>query len=127
MSQEHKDSDEFSWSNASEQIQKVTELQVIYNLHHDIWDDSLLEPPFLFYYQRVLFPRERQVLDYRIQGLTEEEISRKMNLSLKTIVRYEYNIRYIYRNKSRDRVFKSWWNKDRPKPKKVTAPSIQEG
>jgi DNA-binding CsgD family transcriptional regulator len=89
-------------------LQSVNELRSLYNLHHDIWDETLLEPPFRFYYERILHPRERQVVDFKIKGNTDDEISIKMGLSPLTVQRYIYSIRYIFRNKSRQRVNKFW-------------------
>jgi len=89
-------------------IHKVNEIQSLYNLHHNIWDETLMEPPFLFFYQRVLHPRERQVVDGKIKGLTTEEIAEQMGLEPHSVMRYIYSIRYIFRNKARKRVNKFW-------------------
>lgn len=91
-----------------EQLNKVNEIRTLYNLHHDIWDETLMEPPFLFFYQRVLHPRERQVVDLKIRGLSIEEIGIEMGLAPHSIMRYIYSIRYIFRNRSRQRVNKFW-------------------
>ena len=95
-------------SSLEEQLNKVNEIRTLYNLHHDIWDETLMEPPFLFYYQRVLHPRERQVVDARIKGKTVEEIAEEMGIEIKTVMRSVYNIRYIFRCKARKRVNKFW-------------------
>ena len=69
----------------------------------------MIEPPFRFYYEKILHPRERQVVDMKINGLTAGEIAIQMGISPLTVRRYIYNIKYIYRNKCRGRVYdKSW-------------------
>lgn len=87
---------------------KVNEIKTLYLLHHNIWDETLLEPPFLFFYMRVLAPRERQVVDWKLQGLSDEQVAQKMGIKTSAVAQYVYNIRYIYRNKSRNRVYRTW-------------------
>jgi DNA-binding CsgD family transcriptional regulator len=98
--------------NQDEQLEsrllQVNELKSLYNLHHDVWDETLLEPPFLFYYLRILHPRERQVVDGKIKGKSIQEIATEMGLETHSVMRYIYSIRYIFRNKARRRVNKFW-------------------
>lgn len=89
----------------------IDEVRILYNLHHDIWDQELIESPFRFYYSRVLMPRERQVVDLKLQGFTDDEVCKRMGLSYRTVRRYIYYIRCIYRTKSRGRVHKFWGNR----------------
>jgi DNA-binding CsgD family transcriptional regulator len=89
-------------------LHEVNEFETLRNLHNDIWEDTLLEPPFLFFYQRVLHPRERQIVDSKIKGKTNSEIATEMGVTVTTVARSIYNIRYIFRNKARQRVNKFW-------------------
>jgi len=86
----------------------IDEIRILYNLHHDIWDRELIEAPFRFYYERVLHPRERQVVDLKLQGFSAAEVAKHMGIKPKTLRRYINYICYIYRNKSRGRVYKFW-------------------
>lgn len=102
-----------------ERILQVNEIVTLYNLHHDIWDETLLEPPFFFYYQRVLHPRERQVVDGRIAGKSNKQIAKNIGISESTVQRYAYNVRYIFRNKSRQRIYKFWEFRKRIRSRKL--------
>lgn len=89
-------------------MMRVDEMRTLFNLHNDVWEDALLEPPFLFYYLKVLHPRERQVVDRRVAGVSVEAIAQEMKVSVKTVLRSVYNIRHVFRNKVRPRVYKFW-------------------
>lgn len=90
------------------QLNQINELRSLYLLHNDTWVPELLEPPFRFYYQRILHPRERQVVDGKIAGKTNKQIGEEMGLEEQSVMRYIYAIRYIFRNKARQRVNKFW-------------------
>lgn len=94
--------------NLEARMMRVDEMRTLFNLHNDVWEDALLEPPFLFYYLKVLHPRERQIVDKRVAGLSILEIATEMRVSESTVLRSIYNIRYVFRNKARPRVNKFW-------------------
>ena len=94
--------------NLEARMMRVDEMRTLFNLHNDVWEDALLEPPFLFYYLKVLHPRERQVVDKRVAGISVEDIALDMGVTKNTILRSVYNIRYVFRNKARPRVNKFW-------------------
>ena len=99
----------FEWNDPESTIGKVDELQAIYYLHKNIWTVALLNNRKLsFCYEKILYPRERQVVDLKVDGLTDGEVAIKLGLSLSTVKRYIYNIRYVYRNNCRDRVWTNW-------------------
>lgn len=91
-------------------MMRVDEMRTLFNLHNDVWEDALLEPPFLFYYLKVLYPRERQIVDKKVTGTCNEDIAGLLGVTLSTVQRAIYNIRYVFRNKARPRVNKFWRN-----------------
>lgn len=97
------------WEQPIDAINKVDELKAIYLLHKNIWTIELFNHGNLsFFYHKVLSPRERQVVDLKIDGLKDIEIASMLKVSPATVKRYIYNVRYIYRNKCRDRVYTKW-------------------
>lgn len=109
---------DFAWDNPERALEKVEDLSILFKLHRGIWDEDLVAKPFLFLYQKVLHPRERQVVDFKIRGMNDSRIAAKLGIKASTVQRLIYNIRYVYRNKCRDRVYKSWWKtKDRSNSK----------
>jgi DNA-binding CsgD family transcriptional regulator len=91
-----------------DQLARVDELRTLYKIHHDIWDESILEQPFRFYYLYLLHPRERQLVDFKIRKKSNSEISILMGVKPSTVLRSIYNILYIFRNRARRRVYKFW-------------------
>lgn len=80
-------------------------LQVVVDLHNDIYRDELLGYSFHYIYYNVLEPKERLVLESKIEGLSNRKIARLLrnkqtHLPVKeaTIKRHIRKIKSKYRN-----------------------------
>lgn len=72
--------------------------EVIRLLHKDIWSEELLGEEFLYIVERVLEPRERIVLENKVEGYPDEEICRLMRIKPSRLSRIESEIKSKFRN-----------------------------
>lgn len=79
-------------------------------LEHDIWDEALLSDDFERIRKYVLAPKERKVLEMRVQGMSIEEICNLMTTKQggkqkpQTIKRLCYEIKRKFRTGQRHRI-----------------------
>lgn len=71
---------------------------VLQDLHHNVFREELLGQDFRRVVQTVLTPRERQVLEMKVQGQKNSEIARQLLLKTSTIGRLIYHIKRKIRN-----------------------------
>lgn len=72
--------------------------EVIRLLHKDIWSEELLGEEFLFIVERILEPRERIVLENKVEGYSDQEICKLMRIKVSRLRRIETEIKSKFRN-----------------------------
>ena len=87
----------------SESLDGLEKFRIMVNLHHDIWMEELLGQMFYKEY-RLLTPVERQILELRVEGKTNEEAAKLIGCKLHTIRCRVRDIRHKYRTGVRERV-----------------------
>ena len=82
----------------------------IQNLENDIWGEELLGQDFANFRRRILAPKERVILDLKVQGLTNGEIAALVKTrqggmqSIRTVTRVCYDIKKKFRTGQRTRI-----------------------
>lgn len=78
-----------------------------------MYPEELVSSSYQYIIWKVLSRRERDVLFQKVEGKTDEEISKLLKITPQAIQRYVYNIRSKYRNHLDTRVDnKNWfWKK----------------
>lgn len=87
-------------------------LRVLYDIHHDIWTDDIYQEPFTYSYTHILWPKEREIVDFKVSKKSIQWIAKKLKTSTKTIERSLYNIKYVFRNRARPRIPVSWYKEN---------------
>lgn len=87
--------------------------QILHLLHNNMYPEELVSSSYQYIIWKVLSRRERDILFQKVEGKTDEEISKMLKLTPQAIQRYVYNIRSKYRNHLDTRVDnKNWfWKK----------------
>lgn len=88
------------------------EFDILYNLHHNRWNEELLGELFENTINRVLDKKERVILGLKVQlyeeGWSEltanKHIAKRLNIKLSTLKRCIYDIKFKMRNKMDRRV-----------------------
>ncbi len=86
------------------------EFITLQNLENDVWDEELLGKDFALFRKKVLYPKERIVLELKVEGYTNEEICNLMKTKqggmqkLTTINRVCYDIKRKFRLGQQTRV-----------------------
>ena len=71
---------------------------VLRDLHFNIYREELLGQDFTRIVQYILKPRERQILELKIQGVKDGEIGRQLMIKVSTVKRCIYHIKRKFRN-----------------------------
>ena len=79
-------------------------LQTLIEIHNDVYTDALIGDDFNYIVWKVLTNKQRQVLFFKIDGLSNKQIGRKMGISELSIKRRIVEIKKLYRNGINDRV-----------------------
>ena len=79
-------------------------LQTLIELHNDIYTDMLIGDDFNYIVWRVLTHKQRQVLFFKVDGLSNKQIGRRMGITELSIKRRIVEIKKLYRNGMNDRV-----------------------
>ena len=79
-------------------------IEVLHLLHRNMWCDELLGGDFKFVVDRILTPRERQLVEMKVQGLPEKEIMQLLCIKFITYGRIIYKIKRKFRHQMETRV-----------------------
>jgi DNA-binding CsgD family transcriptional regulator len=82
----------------------LTKEQALLLLHSGMWTEDLLGENFMFTVERVLYPKERQILEMKVQDYSDEYICNVLKVTEATLVRTIRHIKQILRLGFRTRI-----------------------
>jgi len=72
--------------------------RTLFALSHGEWPDELMLGDLRYVFDAVLAPRERQIVELKVQGYKDVDVLRRMRIKLQTLERYKYGIIKVVAN-----------------------------
>ena len=79
-------------------------LRTLIKLHNDEYSDDLVGDDFNYIVWRVLTDKQRQILFFKVDGLTNKQVSLQLDISERSLKRRILEIKAVYRNGMTTRV-----------------------
>lgn len=77
---------------------------VLHQLHNGVWMEELLSQYFAFIVDKILSKKQRQILELKVEGYSDEEVESLLNIKHQTLERQIKSIKLKLRNKMELRV-----------------------
>lgn len=87
-----------------ESVYEFGENTTIHLLHRDIYSSDLFSGDCLFVFDRLLTPKERQIVQMKVDEASTSEILLLLGMQESTLKRHIYNLKMKYRTKAHTRV-----------------------
>lgn len=77
---------------------------VLYQLHNGVWMEELLSQHFAFIVDKILSRKQRQILELKVEGYDDKQVSEFLGIKPQTLERQTKSIKLKLRNRMELRV-----------------------